>query len=455
MSNRRNFFKAAGAVALGATAVSRVGAASLPEAMVQSSAATQPPPAPSTGRPFNPVITLNGWSLPWRMNNGVKEFHLVAEPCVREFAPGMKVNMWGFNGSSPGPTIEAVEGDRIRIFVTNRLPEPTAVHWHGILLPSGMDGVSGLTQPAIPVGKTFVYEFTLLRSGSHFYHTHLDEQLQLALGMYGCLVVHPKDPRQLKVDRDFMFMLASYDVEPGTMTPKASTMTEFNMWTWNNRVFPGIDPLVACTGDRVRIRIGNLTMTNHPIHMHGPHFEVTGTDGGWVAKAARWPEVTTDIGVGQLRAIEFDAVAGDWAIHCHKSHHTMNAMGHNIPTMVGVDHRGLAERITKLVPDYMVMGDKGMHDMIEMEMPLPDNTLPMMTGQGPFGPVGMGGMFSVVKVRDDVRPGDYKDPGPYRHPAGTVAYEYTGQLHEPTRAAASAPGKTHLSVRRPSGHAGH
>jgi FtsP/CotA-like multicopper oxidase with cupredoxin domain len=455
MSNRRNFFKSAGAVALGATAVSRVGAASLPEAVVQSSAATQPPPAPSTGRPFNPVITLNGWSLPWRMNSGVKEFHLIAEPCVREFAPGMKVNMWGFNGSSPGPTIEAVEGDRIRIFVTNKLPEPTAVHWHGILLPSGMDGVSGLTQPPIPVGKTFVYEFTLLRPGSHFYHTHLDEQLQLALGMYGCLVVHPKDPRQLKVDRDFMFMLASYDVEPGAMTPKASTMTEFNMWTWNNRVFPGIDPLVARTGDRVRIRIGNLTMTNHPIHMHGPHFEVTGTDGGWVPKAARWPEVTTDIGVGQLRAIEFNAVAGDWALHCHKSHHTMNAMGHNVPTMVGVDHRGLAERITKLVPDYMVMGDKGMHDMAEMEMPIPDNTLPMMTGKGPFGPVAMGGMFSVVKVRDDVRPGDYKDPGPYRHPPGTVAYEYTGQLQEPARAAAAAPGKTDLSVRRPSGHAGH
>jgi manganese oxidase len=453
MSNRRNFFKTAGAVALSATAVSRAGAASLPEAVVQSSAATQPPPAPSTGRPFNPVITLNGWSLPWRMNNGVKEFHLVAEPCVREFAPGMKVNMWGFNGSSPGPTIEAVEGDRVRIFLTNKLPEPTAVHWHGILLPSGMDGVSGLTQPPIPVGKTFVYEFTLLRPGSHFYHTHLDEQLQLALGMYGCLVVHPKDPRQLKVDRDFMFMLASYDVEPGAMTPKASTMTEFNMWTWNNRVFPGIDSLVARTGDRVRIRIGNLTMTNHPIHMHGPPFEVTGTDGGWVSKAARWPEVTTDIGVGQLRAIEFDAVAGDWAIHCHKSHHTMNAMGHNIPTMVGVDHRGLAERITKLVPDYMVMGDKGMHEMVEMEMPIPDNTLPMMTGKGPFGPVGMGGMFSVVKVRDNVLPGDYKDPGPYKHPPGTVAYEYTGQLQEPAHAQAS--GKASMSVRRPNGHSGH
>ena len=455
MSNRRNFFKAAGAVAIGAAAVSRVGAASLPEAAVRASAATQPPPAPFTGRPFNPVITLNGWSLPWRMVNGVKEFHLVAEPCIREFAPGMKVNMWGFNGSSPGPTIEAVEGDRVRIFVTNKLPEPTSIHWHGLLVPSGMDGVSGLTQPPIPVGKSWVYEFTLLRPGSHFYHTHLDEQLQLALGMYGCLVVHPKDQRFMKVDRDYMFMLASYDVEPGAMTPKASTMSEFNMWTWNNRVFPGIDPLVARTGERVRIRIGNLTMTNHPIHMHGPHFEVVGTDGGWVPKSARWPEVTTDIGVGQMRAFEFDALAGDWALHCHKSHHTMNAMGHNIPTMVGVDHRGLAERITKLVPDYMVMGDKGMHDMAEMEMPIPDNTLPMMTGKGPFGPIGMGGMFSVVKVRDDLRPGDYRDPGPYKHPAGTVAYEYTGQLQEATRAAFIAPGKTNLSVRRPAGHAGH
>ena len=453
MPNRRNFFKTAGAVALGATAVSRVGAASLPEAVVQTSAATKPPPTPPTGRPFNPVVTLNGWSLPWRMNQGVKEFHLVCEPVVREFAPGMTVNMWGFNGSSPGPTIEAVEGDRIRIFVTNKLPEPTAIHWHGILLPSGMDGVSGLTQPPIPVGKTFVYEFTLLRSGSHFYHTHLDEQLQLALGMYGCLVVHPKDPKFMRVDRDFMFMLAAYDVEPGTMTPKVSTMTEFNMWTWNNRVFPGIDPLVARSGERVRIRVGNLTMTNHPIHMHGPHFEVTGTDGGWIPKTARWPEVTTDVAVGQLRAFEFDAIAGDWAIHCHKSHHTMNAMGHNIPTMVGVDHRGLAERIAKLVPDYMVMGDKGMHDMAEMEMPLPDNTLPMMTGQGPFGPVGMGGMFSVVKVRDDVRPGDYKDPGPYKHPQGTVAYEYTGQLQEPLRA--PTVGKASMSVRRPNRHGSH
>ncbi|WP_428424646.1 multicopper oxidase family protein [Methylibium sp.] len=455
MTNRRTFFTAAGATLLGAATVSRAGAALLPEEVTQSSAAMQLPTAPPTGRPFQPIVTLNGWSLPWRMKDNVKEFHLVAEPVVREIAPGMKANLWGYNGQSPGPTIEAVEGDRIRIFVTNKLPEVTSVHWHGVLLPSGMDGVTGLTQPPIAVGKTFMYEFVLQRSGTFMYHPHADEMTQMAMGMMGLFIVHPKDPKQFKVDRDFGFILNAYDIEPGSATPKVNTMLDFNLWTWNSRAFPGIDPFVARTGERVRIRVGNLTMTNHPIHMHGPHFEVTGTDGGWVPKSARWPEVTTDVAVGQMRAFEFDALAGDWAIHCHKSHHTMNAMGHSVPTMIGVDHRDVAKKISSLVPDYMVMGDKGMHDMAVMEMPLPDNTLPMMTGTGPFGPVGMGGMFSVVKVRDDIRRGDFKDPGPYKHPVGTLASEYTAAMPEPARAAAPKVDARTLQVRKPGGHDGH
>ncbi|TAM17995.1 MAG: copper oxidase [Candidimonas sp.] len=456
MNNRRNFIRTAGATMLGAAAVSRVGAASLPEAVFQSSPKMQPPLMPATGRPYNPVVTLNGWTLPWRMKDGVKEFHLVAEPVVREIAPGMKANLWGYNGQSPGPTIEAVEGDRIRIFVTNKLPEQTSVHWHGVLLPSGMDGVSGLTQPAIRPGKTFVYEFILQRSGTFMYHPHADEMTQMAMGMMGMFIVHPKDPRQMKVDRDFVFLLNAYDIDPGSATPKVNTMLDFNLWTWNSRAFPGIDPLVARAGDRVRIRMGNLTMTSHPIHLHGPHFEVTGTDGGWIPKTARWPEVTTDVAVGQMRAIEFDALAGDWAFHCHKAHHTMNAMGHDVPTMIGVDHKDVADKVRKLIPDYMVMGEHGMADMGEMEMPIPDNTLPMMTGQGPFGAIGMGGMFSVVKVRDDVKPGDYKDPGWYKHPAKTLAYEYTGELPNPARAAGPTTDPQTLIVRKPkSGHEGH
>ena len=464
MVSRRDFFTGAAAI-VGAGIVSRAGAASLPEAPVMADAATRPPAAPPNGRPYNPVVTLNGWSLPWRMNNGVKEFHLVAEPVVRELAPGMKANLWGYNGQSPGPTIEVVEGDRVRIFVTNKLPEHTSVHWHGQRLPNGMDGVTGLTQPGIPPGKTFVYEFVARRPGTFMYHPHADEMTQMAMGMMGFWVTHPKDPGFMKVDRDFVFLLSAFDIDPGSFTPRVNTMLDFNLFTFNSRVFPGIDPMVVRQNDRVRIRVGNLTMTNHPIHLHGHEFVVAGTDGGWTRPESRWPEVTTDIGVGQMRAIEFDATEpGDWAFHCHKSHHTMNAMGHNVPTMIGVDHRGVAQKIGKLVPDYMVMGERGMADMGEMEMPLPDNTLPMMGGQGPFGGVEMGGMFTVLKVRKEQKPGDYKDPGWYKHPAGTVAYEWTSALPAPQRrnsaggqsmAPASKPAKVEMNVRKPSGHGGH
>jgi hypothetical protein len=238
--------------------------------------------------------------------------------------------------------------------------------------------------------------------------------------------------------------MAAYDIEPGAQTPKVAEMTDFNLWTWNSRVFPGIDPLVVRRNDRVRVRIGNLTMTNHPIHLHGHNFSVALTDGGWVPKGARWPEVSADVAVGQMRAIEFVADnPGDWAFHCHKSHHTMNAMGHDVPTMIGVDHRGVAERINKLIPDYMLMGERGMADMGEMEMPLPDNTLPMMSGSGPFGAMEMGGMFTVVKVRQGLARNDYKDPGWYQHPAGTVAHEWKGDPPPASRkpqAAQQAPG---------------
>lgn len=457
MITRRNFFMNAGAVALSAAAVSRVGAASLPEAVSMAGAQTKAPPPPPNGRPYNPVVTLNGWSLPWRMNNNVKEFHLVAEPVVRELAPGMQANLWGYNGQSPGPTIEVVEGDRVRIFVTNKLPEHTSVHWHGQRLPNGMDGVTGLTQPGIPPGKTFVYEFVAKRPGTFMYHPHADEMTQMAMGMMGFWVTHPKDPNFMKVDRDFVFLLSNYDIDPGSYTPKIMTMTDFNLFTFNSRVFPGIDPMVVRQGDKVRVRVGNLTMTNHPIHMHGHEFEVTGTDGGWTRPESRWPEVTTDVAVGQMRAVEFTATdLGDWAFHCHKSHHTMNAMGHDVPTMIGVDHQGVAAKINQLVPGYMVMGERGMADMGEMQMPIPDNTLPMMAGDGPFGAIGMGGMFTTVKVRKDQKPGDYRDPGWYKHPAGSVAYEWTGALPEPVRSQgtgkAAAKGGVEMTVRKPLRH---
>ncbi|WCM89973.1 multicopper oxidase family protein [Acidovorax sp. NCPPB 3576] len=467
---RRHFFSGA-ATAVAAASVGRAALAALPEIPQHGSADTAVPPSPPTGRPFRPVVTLNGWSLPWRMNAGVKEFHLVAEPVVREFAPGFVVNLWGYNGQSPGPTIEVVEGDRVRIFVTNRLPEHTSVHWHGQRLPNGMDGVSGLNQPAIPAGKTFVYEFTARRPGTFMYHPHADEMTQMAMGLMGLWITHPRldahgrHPLIAPADRDYAFLLNAFAVEAGTRTPRVNEMTDFNIWAWNSRVFPGIDPLVARRGERVRVRVGNLTMTNHPIHIHGHEFEVTGTDGGAVPPGARWPEVTTDIAVGQMRQIEFVAdEPGDWAVHCHKSHHTMGAMGHDVPTMIGVDHRGLVAKIQKIVPDYMVMGERGMADMGAMEMPLPENTLPMMTGTGPYGPLEMGGMFSVLKVREHLAAGDWRDSGDYVQPPGTQAWEWRGAAADlppapvaPTAPAASTASRAGAAtVRKPGpGGTGH
>jgi manganese oxidase len=450
MLSRRKFFSGAG-LAVAAGAVAKSALAALPEIVSTDSAVMQPPLMPPNGRPYHAVATLNGWTLPWRMRGGVKEFHLVAEPVIREIAPGMSAHLWGYNGQSPGPTIEVVEGDRVRIFVTNRLPEHTSIHWHGQRLPNGMDGVAGLNQPSIKPGQTYVYEFAAQRAGTFMYHPHADETTQMAMGMMGFWVTHSRDLKFMPVDRDYVFLLNAYDISPGSYTPKVSTMLDFNLWTFNSRAFPGTAPMVARLGERVRVRVGNLTMTNHPIHLHGHEFVVVGTDGGWTSPASRWPEVTTDIAVGQMRAIEFTAAApGDWAFHCHKSHHTMNAMSHTLPNTIGVEQDDLARQITSLVPGYMSTG--GAMSNMQMSMALPENTLPMMTGSGPHGDMEMGGMFTVMKIRANLAHGDYRDPGWYQAPPGSVAYAWEGEPPPAERGGGSAPAAPGAAfrVRKPS-----
>jgi manganese oxidase len=278
--------------------------------------------------------------------------------------------------------------------------------------------------------------------------------------MMGMFVVHPRDPGLHRVDRDFVFIMSAYLIDPGTYLPKVAEMTEFNMWTWNSRVFPGIDPLPVRLGDRVRVRMGNLTMTNHPIHLHGHHVEMTCTDGGWVPQSARRPETTIDVPVGTVRAFEFVADnPGDWAFHCHKTHHAMNAMGHNVRNFIGVQNRDVRKAIGRLLPEYHPMGAGGMAEMGAMEMAMPENTLPMMTGFGQFGPIEMGGMFTVVKIREGLAPDDYGDPGSYKHPAGTVAYEYQGEAQAPRRhdgPSQPGPAPGHSGEQRPKiDHQGH
>ena len=379
---------------------------------------------PSDGS-YSPVITPNGASLPWRMVGGTKVYHLIVEEVEHTFAPGLTTTCWGYNGRVHGPTIEAVEGDHVRIYVTNRLPAAaTTVHWHGLFLPNGMDGVGGLNQRAIQPGETFKYEFTLRQSGTFMYHSHHDEMTQMAMGMMGMIVIHPRhDPNP--VDRDFAIMLSEWRVDPGTSRPNPNEMTDFNILTMNARVFPGTEPLVAKKGDRVRIRFGNLSaMDPHPIHLHGHSFNITATDGGPIQHSAQWPETTVLVPTGSTRTVEFEATAsGDWAMHCHMTHHLMNQMGHDFPNMIGANTAGLEQGVRPLLPDYMTMGEDGMGGMAERvamgHMPMPENSIVMVGGQGQFGTITMGGMFTLVKVREDLA--SYDDPGWYDHPEGTVA----------------------------------
>jgi hypothetical protein len=175
------------------------------------------------------------------------------------------------------------------------------------------------------------------------------------------------------------------------------------------------------TGERVRIRLGNISATDHhPIHIHGYNFRVTGTDGGRIPEAGQWPETTVLVPVGSARDIEFVAdVPGDWAFHCHMTHHVMNQMGHGLPNMMGVKPGAIDPAVQSLLPQYMTMGENGMGATADMRMPGPKNSIAMQGTRGPFSTIDMGGMFTIIKVRDQLT--SYDDPGWYRHPAGTVA----------------------------------
>lgn len=386
--------------------------------------ATPPSSAPKGG--FFPggqvaVTTPNGVTLPLTEKEGVKIGHLVAMPVKHTFAPGLEADCWGYNGRTPGPTLEFVEGDRVRIFVTNKLPEATTMHWHGVILPNGMDGVAGLNQRPIKPGETFMYAFTFRHPGTYMYHPHFDEMTQMALGMMGMIVVHPKHPKGPPVDHDFVLMTHEWKINTGSRRPDPNAMADFNVLTFNAKAFPGTDPLVVGRGERVRIRFGNLSaMDHHPIHFHGLTFETTATDGGEIPVSARHPDSTVLVPVGSTRVIEFvPNEPGDWAMHCHMTHHVMNQMGHGMGVVVGADARSIDKRVQPLVPGYMTMGQTGMGDMTDMGMPVPNNSIPMVGGSGPFASIDMGGMFTILKVRDNPHGVDPK--GWYQHPTGTVA----------------------------------
>jgi hypothetical protein len=283
-----------------------------------------------------PVVAPDLTKLPFERDGGVKVFKLVAELVKQEVLPGKVFDLWGYNGSAPGPTIEVMEGDRVRVLFENRLPEATTVHWHGLEVPIEMDGVPAISQPEVPPGGRFTYEFTLHQHGTFFYHSH--GAMQEMMGMLGLFIIHPKSGYAPAVQKDFAIVLQEYAVLPNNTIPNSLSM-EFNWLTFNGKAAPATTPMLVKLGERVRLRLVNIGMDHHPIHLHGMQFEVTGTEGGRIPEALWYPQNTVLVGVAQARVIEFNAkFPGDWMLHCHLPHHMMNQMVSMVGPMAHAGH---------------------------------------------------------------------------------------------------------------------
>jgi FtsP/CotA-like multicopper oxidase with cupredoxin domain len=287
-----------------------------------------------------PVVTPDNWLMKPTIKDGVKEYYLHATATRREFLPGSWMNVWGYNDSMPGPTIEAVQGDRVRISLYNMLPEPTILHLHGLELPNRIDGVHGVTQEPIKPGEKGIYEFTLHQEGTFFYHSH--GPMQQGLGMAGLFIVHPRVAYEPVVDHDFALMIQEWAILPQSSIPNVTSM-EFNWFTLNGRSAPYITPLLARLGSRVRIRFVNMSaIDHHPMHLHGHTFWTTGTEAGRIPESAWIPSNNVLVGVAQARDVEFIANnPGDWVLHCHMFHHMMNHMAVMVGPMQGEFRGGM------------------------------------------------------------------------------------------------------------------
>lgn len=361
-SNRRDFLRGGALAAAGLLAARRLDSAPQHEGHHPPASEAVPPERVETWRPpgrlaYLPVETPDLPRLPWKRSAGAKEFQLSCEVVRRPFLPWREpFNLWGFNGTVPGPTIEVTEGDRVRFVVTNRLPEATAIHWHGLEVPLEMDGVPGIGQDPIRPGETYVYEFTLHQHGTFFYHSHM--AMQEMLGMLGLFVIHPREPYRPRVVRDFGLLFQEWAILPNNPTPNTLAM-EFNWLTINGKAGPATTPLLVKQGERVRLRMVNLGMDHHPIHLHGHQWNVVGTEAGRIPESAWIPGNTVLLGVAQARDVEFEArYLGDWMLHCHLPHHMMNHMasmvgplsepgpgvgtGHSMERGMGMPHGGHA-----------------------------------------------------------------------------------------------------------------
>ncbi|MEV4419357.1 multicopper oxidase domain-containing protein [Patulibacter sp. NPDC049589] len=274
-------------------------------------------------------MTLNG-----SLRGNTRTFELTAAQFRQRIAgfPIKNVQVWGYNGSTPGPTLVAREGERIRVVVRNDLPEPTTVHFHGAGAPNSDDGVAGISQPnPIAIGKSHTYEFALRRAGTFAYHSHTKSAVQELRGLDGFLIVQPRTvPAAQRVDRDYAMVLQQF-APPGEgelVAPFPPGTGDFPFSTINGKTGDASGhALTVRLGEKVRIRLYNASNLSHSMHLHGMPFEETAKNGYAIPRAARSPETVVNLAPGEFIDIEFRVTRpGNWIFHCHVPHHTSNKM---------------------------------------------------------------------------------------------------------------------------------
>ncbi|SFS20510.1 Outer membrane efflux protein [Granulicella pectinivorans] len=332
MANRRSFLQSVLGVGAGLFASEKMTAA-----------------VPKTVGAHVPVVTTEVGDLPFTMDGDWKVFHLIAEVLQQEIAPGKTLDLWGFNGSAPGPTIQVFQGDKVRVIFENRLPEASSIHWHGFEDTIANDGQPGISQEPVLPGASFTYEFEIHQEGTYFYHSHM--AMQEMVGLLGAFIMHPRKAYEPHCEKDFVVHLQEYAVLPNNTVPDSMKM-EFNWLVLNGKSGPATTPLIVRLGDRVRIRFVNMGMDHHPMHLHGHTFHVTGTEGGRIPEAGWWPGNTVLVGVAQSRTVEFVAKnPGDWMLHCHLPHHMMNQMSSIAGKMTRGDGMGMTDGVSKQAND--------------------------------------------------------------------------------------------------------
>ncbi len=263
-----------------------------------------------------------------RIDDGVRVFDLETSVITWTILPGITVNAYAFNGQIPGPRLRFRQGDRVRIDVTNRLPETTTVHWHGLVLPNVMDGPAHITQEPIANGSLYRYEFTALQSGTYFYHSHDHVDRQQSLGLYGAMIIEPKenDP-SLHADHEYTLMLQEWLLREGLTYPAMPMEGGMpNYFTINGRAYPSTDTIPMRLGETLKVRfIGSNNGFIHPMHIHGGPFQIVAIDGETLQPSARYAADTINVGPGQRYDVIWTArQPGKWLIHCHIGHHTTN-----------------------------------------------------------------------------------------------------------------------------------